>query len=206
MIAGVVLSLVLAQTVVMDRIAATIDREIITLSEVMQVIAIRLIPQTPGEPETDYRRRVLESLIAQALRYRDVQRFGGDDVSPDAVEARLRDVRARFESPQEFEEALRAAELTVEDVRSLVRRQLQVESYIQEGFAPLVFVSIEEVETYYQETWLPQRAQRGLPAQPLDQVSEEIRTVLRARRLQDEIEVWTQQLRGRANVDVFVYR
>jgi peptidyl-prolyl cis-trans isomerase SurA len=193
-----------AQAVIIDRIAATIDRDVITLSEVNQTIAARIIPRTSGETDPAYRRRVLDALIAQGLRYRDVVRFGAQDVSADAIESRLRDVQGRFDSPAQFEETIRAAELTIEDVRSLVKRQLQVEAYIEERFSPLIFVSLEEIETYYNDVWLMQRFERGLPPTPLAEVREEIRTLLKAERLQREIDVWTQQLRERANVDVFL--
>lgn len=206
MTASLLLAIVLAQTVTIDRIAATVDKDVIAVSQVRQVIAIRLIPRNEGEEGIDYRRRVLDSLIAQALRYRDVQRFGGSDVSPDAIEARLLELQRRFDSPAEFDEALVGAELTIDEVRALVKRQLQVEAYIQERFAPLVFISVEEIENYYRDTWLPGRTERGLPPQPLDSVSEEIRATLRAQRLAQEIDVWTAELRERANVDVFVYR
>jgi hypothetical protein len=206
MFLSMALSVVLAQTVVLDRIAATIDREVITVSAVDQAVMIRLIPRNAGEDETAYRRRVLDALVAQALRYRDVQRFGAEDVPPDFIEARLRDLEARFASPEEFATALVLAELTLEDVRALIKRQLQVESHVQERFSPIIFVSPEEIDTHYRTRWLPQRAERGLSAQPLDEVREEIRQLLRAERLQAQIDVWTQQLRERANVDVFVYR
>jgi peptidyl-prolyl cis-trans isomerase SurA len=193
-----------AHAVIIDRIAATIDRDVITLSEVNQTIAAQIIPRTAGETDPAYRRRVLDALIAQGLRYRDVVRFGAQDVSADAIESRLRDVQARFASPEQFEETIRTAELTLEDVRSLVKRQLQVEAYIDERFSPLIFVSLEEIETYYNDVWLIQRFERGLPPTPLAEVREEIRTLLKAERLQREIDVWTQQLRERANVDVFL--
>ncbi|HUF17310.1 MAG TPA: hypothetical protein VMS12_04605 [Thermoanaerobaculia bacterium] len=195
-----------AESAIVDRIAATIDREVITLSQIDQIVIVRLIAQRPDESEDDYRRRVLNALIAQTLRYRDVQRFGVEDVSPDAIESRLRVVISRFSSEDEFVAALRRAEQTLEDVRASIRRQLQVENYIDERFSPTIFVSLEEIETYYRDVWLAQRADRGLPPVPLAQVREEIRTLLRADRLRDQVEVWTSQLRASANVDIFAYR
>ena len=41
---------------------------------------------------------------------------------------------------------------------------------------------------------------------PLAEVREEIRTLLRSSRLEEEIEKWTAQLRARANVDVYAWR
>ena len=108
-----------------------------------------------------------------------------------------------FASPAEFTAAVERAELTLDEVRALVKRELQVEAYIQERFAPMIFVSNEDIEAMYKGTWSQQRRQRGLPIPPLTEVIEEIRTLIRSRQLQTEIDKWTAQLRARANVDVY---
>jgi len=167
---------------------------------------IRFFPRTSGQSEADYRRFILDSLIAQALRFRDVERFGAEDVSKDSIEARLLQIQKRFESPEEFNAALQRAQLTLDEVRALVKRQLQVEGYIQERFAPMIFVSTDEIEAYYRGTWSQQRRQRGLAVPLLAEVQDEIRTLLKSSRLQEEIDKWTTQLRSRANVDVYTWR
>jgi len=189
-----------------DRIAAVVDRQVLTVSEVDQMVAIRFFPRLANTSDDDYRRDVLEDLIAQALRYRDVERFGAADVPKDSIEARLREIQARFASPAEFDAAVQRAELTPDEVRALVTRQLQVEAYIQERFAPLIFISNEEIASYYSGTWSAQRRLRGLPIPPLNDVREEIRALLRSDRLQSEVERWTTQLRARANVDIYAWR
>jgi hypothetical protein len=185
--------------VTVDRIAAVVDQQVITVSEVSQMVTLRFFPRSD-------RREVLETLIAHALRFRDVERFGAQDIPADTIEARLSEIRSRFASPAQLEAALREAELTADEVRALIKRQLQVEAYIQERFAPTIFVANEEIETYYAGPWAEQRRERGLPLPPLDEVREEIRDALRASRLQEEIEQWTAQLRQRANVDVYAWR
>jgi phenylpropionate dioxygenase-like ring-hydroxylating dioxygenase large terminal subunit len=192
--------------VTIDRVAAVIDRQVITVSEVSQMVEMRFFPRTAGQNEDDYRRGVLENLIAQTLRYRDVERFGAQDIPKDTIEARLQDIRKRFASEAEFSAALARAELTLDEFRALVKRQLQVEAYIQERFAPLVFIPNEEIETYYRGRWSEQRRARGLAIPPLNDVRVEIRALLRSDRLQHEIEQWTSQLRLRANVDVYAWR
>jgi len=189
--------------VVVDRIAAIIDREVITVSELEQTIALRIIPSAPKEDEDTYRRRVLDTMIAQTLHFREVERFGAEDVSADSVESRVREASGRFSSEAEFESTVARLELTPEAVRTLIKRQLQVESYIEERFSPLIFVSIEEIELYYRNTWQPQRVARKLANIPLAEAREEIRSLLKAERLQREINGWTEQLRSRANVDFY---
>jgi peptidyl-prolyl cis-trans isomerase SurA len=195
-----------ARPAIIDRIAAVVENEVITLSEVEQFVTLGVIRRQAGEDDTEYRRRVLDAMIAQALRYRDVERFGAEDVPRDMVASRLNDIVARFPSEEAFTRALAETELTLEELHALLKRQLQVEAYIDERFAPLWFVSLEEIERYYTETWLQQRRDRGLPVVPLSVAREEIRTMLKAERVQAEIEEWTARLRASANVDVYVFR
>lgn len=194
-----------AAAVTVDRIAAVVDRQVLTVSEIAQLVEIRFFPRSAAS-EDDDRRDVLEALIAQALRYRDVERFGAQDISADTIEARILEIERRFASRSEFEAALTRAELTLDEVRALAKRQLQVEAYIQERFAPLVFVTNEEISDHYTGTWSVSRRARGLPVPPLAEVREEVRAAVRSSRLQTEIDRWTAQLRERANVDVYAWR
>lgn len=194
------------QAAIIDRVAAVIDQQVITVSEINQMIDLRFFPRKAGLSDDDYRRDVLDSLIAQALRFRDVERWGAPDISKDSIEARLLEIQKRFASPADFTAALAHAELTADEVRALIKRQLQVEGYIQERFAPAIFVSSDEIEAYYKGTWSQQRRARGLPIPPLREVTEDIRTLLRSDRLQQEVAAWTTQLRARANVDIYAWK
>lgn len=182
-----------------DRIAALVDRQVLTVSEVTQMEQIRFFP-------TSDRREILDDLIAQALRYRDVERFGAADVSKDAIEGRLLEIQKRFPSTDAFNAALQQGELSLDEVRALIKRELQVENYIQERFAPMIMLSSDEIEAYYKGPFAQQRRQRGLPLPPLADVQEDIRTTLKASRLQQEIDKWTNELRSHANVDIYTWR
>ncbi|MEA2325674.1 MAG: hypothetical protein QOE68_633 [Thermoanaerobaculia bacterium] len=195
-----------AYAVTVDRIAAVIDRQVLTVSEVNQMAEVRFFPRVAGRSEDDSRHDILEALIAQALRYRDVERFGAQDIPKDSIESRLVEIQHRFASAAELDAALARAELTPDELRALIRRQLQVEAYIQERFAPMVFVANEDIADYYNGPWRQQRVDRGLAVPPLNDVREEIRTLIRSRQLDQQIETWTTQLRARANVDVYAWR
>jgi hypothetical protein len=194
-----------ASAVTVDRIAAVVDRQVLTVSEITQMVEIRFFSRT-AQSDDDHRRDVLDALIAQALRYRDVERFGAQDIAADAIEARLLEIQRRFPSEADFLAAAAHAELTLDEIRALIKRQLQVEAYIQERFAPLVFVSNEDIDAYYRGPWSQQRRDRGLPVPPLETVRDEVRAAVRSSRLEEEIGKWTAQLRARANVDVYAWR
>jgi hypothetical protein len=194
-----------ASAVTVDRIAAIVDGQVLTVSEIAQMVEIRFYPRA-AQSEDDHRRNVLDGLIAQSLRYHDVERFGAQDISSDVIEARLLEIQHRFPTEAEFLAAAARAELTVDEIRALVKRQLQVEAYIQERFAPLVFISNEDIEAYYRGPWSQQRRERGLAIPSLESVRDEVRTAVRASRVEEEIGKWTTQLRARANVDVYAWR
>src|SRR5438270_618259 len=189
-----------------DRIAALVDRQVLTVSEISQMEQIRFFSRAARQSDDDYRREILDDLVAQALRYRDVERFGATDVSKDAIEARLVQIQKRFTSIDDFNAALQQAELTLDELRALIKRELQVENYIQERFAPMIVVTTDEIESYYKGAWTQQRRQRGLAVPPLADVQEDIRTTLKSSRLQQEVDKWTTELRSRANVDIYTWR
>ena len=203
---GISLLAILLLGATIDRIAALVDRQVLTVSEITQMEELRFFPRDSKQSEDDYRREILDDLIAQALRYRDVERFGAADVSNDAIEARLLQIRNRFAAPADLEAALQKAELTLDELRSLIKRELQVENYIQERFAPMIVVSTDDIEAFYRGTWSQERRQRGLSVPPLASVQEDIRTTLKSTRLQEEVDKWTAELRSRANVDVYTWR
>ena len=111
-----------AYAVTVDRIAAVIDQQVLTVSEVNQMAQVRFFPNVAGRSDDDYRHDILEALIAQALRYRDVERFGAQDIPKDSIEARLVEIRRRFASPAELDSALARAELTLDELRALIKR------------------------------------------------------------------------------------
>src|SRR5437870_13730210 len=90
-----VLSTLPASAVTVDRVAARIDQQVLTVSEINQMVQIRFFPT--NDPQ-----KILDSLIAQALRFRDVERFGAQDISKDSIETRLQEIQRRFASPAEF--------------------------------------------------------------------------------------------------------
>lgn len=190
---------------IVDRVAAVVDRQVVTVSEVNQMVELRFFPRSAGQSDDAYRRSVLDLLITQALRLRDVERFGAEEIPKPSIDARLREISGRF-SGEELSAALSRAELTADEIETLIKRQLQVEAYIQERFSPLVFVSNDEIDTYYRGPWSAERRKSGLAVPPLSDVRDEINKRLKSARLQEEVDKWTAELRARANVDIFAWK
>jgi len=189
-----------------DGIAATVDDRVVTISDLDRVVALELVARQEGETDEAYRTRMLQHLIVRILQRRDINRFSTIEVDPKKVDDAMDHLIKRHGSREEFESVLDSIGLTDQTVRYLLSAEIEVRTYIDERFAPLLFVPLEDIERYYEDTWSQQRRERGLDVPPLSEVRERLRDVLRAEQLAKEVDRWTRQLRSRSNVDVFVYK
>lgn len=187
-----------------DRIVAVVDEDPILASDLERVIALGLAVREPGEGQEAFRRRVLEGLIDQRLRAHEIDRFGLGRVDVELVDEHVAEIRSRFESEEAFRRRLAELELDLEGLRQLVARQLTVIEYVNERLAVRVFVTLDEINRYYEQVLVPQMRAQGTPVPPIEEVREDIRELLREQGLNQEIETWTEQLRRAADVVRFV--
>jgi peptidyl-prolyl cis-trans isomerase SurA len=189
-----------AERRLLDRIVALVDEDPILLSEVEQVVSLGLVAREPGEDEPALRRRVLDGLIEQRVRFHEIDRFAFADVPGDEIERQFAAQRAQFASDEEFRARLAAVGLDEEGLRQLLARQVIVLTYVEERLGTRVFVGLEDIRAYYETQLVPRLRAAGTPPPPLDEVRQEIRQVLREERLNAELERWTEELRREADV------
>lgn len=189
-----------------DGIAATIDDVVVTISDLDRIVELELVPRQQGETDEAYRKRMLQHVIERVLQRRDIRRFSTIQVDPETVDRQMERLVEHHGSRERFEEILDRLDMSEESVRTLLAAEAEVRTYIDERFAPLLFVPLEDIERYYEGPWSQQRRDEGLSVPPLAEVRESLRDALRSEQLSDEVDKWTRQLRSRANVDVFVYR
>ncbi len=194
-----------------DRIFAVVDEDPILTSDIDRVIALGLVPQEldeegqPLEEEEAYRRRALDAVIEQRLRFHAVEELGFEQISLTAVDQEIERLRAGFEDPEALDRRREEAGLTDQGLRQLLTRQLMVLTYIEERLGPRIFIRLEEIQAYYQDVLVPRLAStQGAEAPPMESVREQIREVLRQQRLNEEIVRWTEELRTQANVELYL--
>lgn len=187
-----------------DRVVAVVDEEAILLSDVEEVLGLGLVDPEPGSSDDETRARVLDGLIDHQLRYRAAERFGVGRVSVDRIEEQVEEIRAGFPDRNAFDRRLRELGLTETELRQLVARQLLVLRYVDERLGAQVFVALEDIRAYYEDSLVPELEAAGQPVPPLEEVREEIRAVIRQQRLLEEVDRWTAELRREADVQVFL--
>jgi hypothetical protein len=189
---------------IVDRIAATVNDTAIPESEVRKAILVSALSPSPGESPDAFRTRVLEALIDQHLEYQDASRFG--PAPPDAAQVeeafkKLLD-RLKQEGRNPEQEFARAG-MTEEDVKALLERQLVIQRYLKERFAPIAYADEEQARREYEEHYVPARQAAGLPVEPFEKVAEEMRLQASDRAFEEQVARWLKELRQKARIGIY---
>ena len=184
-----------------DRILAVVDNDPILDSEIRQVISLDLVEREPNEDDESYRRRVLDQMIDQKLRFHEVDRFGFAEVPIDSVEKEVDRIRGDLGGEEALQARLDEVGLTVQDLRQILARQVMVLIYVEERLGARVFVGLEDIQQYYEEVLVPDLRQKRQTVPPIQEVREPIRALLREQRMNEEFEQWTLDLRADADIE-----
>src|SRR5947199_4599102 len=191
------------KTALQDRVLAVVDEDPILASDVERVIRLRLEQPQPGETDERFRRRMLDDLIHERLRFHEVERFNFEQVPVDEIQKRVATIRARYPDEASFKKALKDVGLDEKGLRQLVARQLLVVTYVDEQLGANVFVEPDEINRYYRDVLTPEMRKRGQPPPLLDDVREDIRETLKQQKLTQEMTRWTRELRNKADIVVY---
>jgi parvulin-like peptidyl-prolyl isomerase len=192
-----------AKNVLKDRVLAVVDEDPILSSDLDRVIKLGLQQPNPGETDERFRRRVLDDLIEERLRFHEIDRFGFEQVPVAEIEENVAKIRARFPDEAAFKKALKEVGLDLQGLRQLVARQLLVLIYVDERLGARVFVSLDDIQKYHRTELAAEMQKQGQPLPPLDDVRDQIREVLKQRKLNQELATWTNELRAEADVVVY---
>lgn len=188
-----------------DRLAAVVEGQAVTLSELLWLIRYKRL-QIPQDTEKrqEFLLQNLNQLIDEKLIAWEAERTPGIRISEDDVDAQIGSYRRSFESPRLFEEQLRSMDMSLVDLRGLIRRQLGVMRFLSLRFEPFIIVLPDEIESYYSLELAPRFSQEGKPVPDLSLVEEQIRQILTTIRTNQEMDRWIQERRRKASVSVLL--
>ena len=172
---------------------AVVNGQPITLSEVLEAIALMPEVAPPPTPE-----ETLERLIDASLMEHEARRYLQEPPSAEESEATLRALVARFATPEDYRATLRRLGIAEDYLRKRIQRELIVDRYVDRRFRPLVQIAQREVEEYYRTVLLPD-LDAGSPA-TLGEVEGLIRNILEQRDLNRRISAWVDELKSGASI------
>jgi hypothetical protein len=174
-----------------DRMAAAVNDDVITESDVAHAVALSRLSKTAADAAPLYQ-DTLAGLINGRLLAQEARRTRFVDISEAEVNASLEELKKRFESEAAFSSFLREQDMTPREIRSMLADQLLVERFVEKKVALFVRVSRADAEQYFREHQDRFKGKRFPEAQKL------IMAELTDRKIGEQIDRAVAELRSKA--------
>ncbi len=184
--------------VVVDRVVARIENDIITLSDVQELAAYqRLAGREPA-----IQSELLREIIDQWIVANDAAAARFPAPAAKQVDAEFSALRNQVGPPEKFAARLRELGLSEQDVRRFVAKQILDDTYLDYKFRAVARVEPGAVERYYHDEFVPQLESRHQPVPALDDVRDSISTLLLERDITRRAQLWIDQTRAHLDIEI----
>jgi SurA-like N-terminal domain len=206
-----------------EAVLATVDEEPVPASEIDRFLALEgvALPSRPvvgaaaaggagrqvdteDSPQDALRRQVLELVIDERLRAREVDRLGFTELPHQDVEAEVAALRSRFPSKGAFEARLAEVGLSPAALRDRIAHRLLARLFAEERLDPRVRLDPDRMHAYYDEVLVPELRSRGEKAPPFEAARALIGRRMEADLVDRELERWTEELRSGAAIEFYL--
>ncbi|MFN7946478.1 MAG: hypothetical protein U0Z53_14100 [Blastocatellia bacterium] len=190
----------LVRAEITDRMLAIVNGQLITESDV--VWALALDPEVqPLDLGQENKRLMLERLIDQKLLDQEAEKTPQNEPTEDEITNYIKELVTKFRAEETFRERMQKVGLDQASLREIARHRLEILKYVEFRFRSFAFVKPEEVERYYNETWLPRIKASGGQARSLDDtLREEISHILEEQKANAELDHFFDEARANAQV------
>ena len=197
---------VLAPAQVVDRMVAVVNKHVILESELDQATRVEFLLQRKPIATLTAADRVamLDRLIERSLLDQQIMNPGMLDPTPQELAAKVKEVRAGIPAAgtdAQWKVLLSSYGLTQEDLEEQLTDQVRILRFIDLRFRGLVRVDTSAIETYYQQTFLPEVRRRNAPEPKLEEVSDKIEQILIEQRIDELLNNWLKTLRAQAHIE-----
>ncbi len=189
---------------VVDRVVASVGRQVVTLSDVVKEDRVACFLDGRALPPLDpaHVREVAGRLVDQLLIRREMEVGSIPLVSVENLEPRMQSIRAKYKDAGAYRAALARCELEEAVLSRSVGFQIELLDFIDLRVRPGLQVAAEEIEKYYNEEFAPEVRKRGESAPPLESVRERIVAILTEREVNQRLAVWIAELRAQRPIRI----
>ena len=186
--------------ILVDKIAATVNDEIITIYDVERAIAFFPIVRKEREAEEDFYARILDDLITYkiiALEYSDEFNLNEED-----FEAVQTQILQKIGSLEKLQAVLNGFAMSWSDFEGFIREKVLYEKVLREKFQMEITISFTEIEEFYNHDYLPTQRQLGLEPRTLVEMAPEIEKYLRKLLTEKQLSAWLSDLRSGYKIEI----
>jgi len=203
LIASILILQALSLAEVIDRIAVTVGRQVITESDVIGELRLSAF-YSQAEPQftSQSKRKAAERLVERTLIRNEME--AGQYALPKAPEAdaAVEALRKRYSTAAGFQEALAKYKITEYDVRHYLLEQVAVVLFVDARFGAPVQIAESDLRDYYLRQFLPawENEKKG-PAPSFDDVREDIAQIVRKQRADGLLDNWLKEAKDRVRIE-----
>lgn len=185
------------QAEIVDRIAAIVNDEVITLTDIEIVSAFNIEKKVNGNSEDFSLKKELDSLINQKL----VIQLEGESgiISREEIKNKLQKIKEDM-GLQEFENKLEYFGISEQDILDYLKEKITFQKIIERRFTQREVVSLKEIEDYYNNVYKPSMEKKEETPKPLVEMLDEIESILQKKKSEDKIKEWLKNLRQHSDV------
>ncbi len=188
-----------ANTILIDKIAAVVDKEIITMTDIDKAIQFYPLFRTGGESEESFFLHVLEELItykAVYLEYRDDFNLLEQDY--DEVQT---PIIGKLGSLDKLMALLKRFDMEWQDFKNFIKEKVMYEKVLKEKFQIRVDIDFQEIETFYNKEYLPLQKSLDLQPKTLIEMAPFIEKHLGKIRINQKLSEWIKEIRSSYKIE-----
>lgn len=188
------------ETILVDKIAALVNDEIITVSDIEKAILFYPVLRTKEESEENFYFKVLQDLINTKALYLEYQ----DEFTPsdDDVEQVQAPIIQKAGSLQNLRQWLKNFNMEWSDFQNFIRPKIIYEKVIREKFPMKIAIQFNEIEDFYANEYLPLQRQLNLEPRSLIEMAPIIEKQLRKSRTEEKLSGWLRDLCSSYKIEI----
>jgi len=179
-----------APAIVADRILAVVNREVIALSDVQKHREV-FMEKRNSDDET-----ALNDLIDQKLLVAEAKKLEVPPPTDEDIAAAYKKLRLRFGRPETFGLLKTRLSLGDDEIVQQIKQELLIRQLVQQRINYFVFVTPEEIESYYQEH------QEEFKKQTSEEARKTIQDIRASEKAQQKLKEYIVRLRARADIRI----
>jgi hypothetical protein len=188
-----------ADTILIDKIAAVVDEEIITLTDIDKAIQFFPLSQAGSKTDEAFYIRVLEELINYKmvyLEYKDEFHL----VEQDYEEVQAPVIR-KLGSLDKLMKLLKKFDMDWADFKDFIKEKVVYEKVLQEKFLGEIKIDFREIENFYNKKYVPQQQRLTLIPKTLIEMTLSIEKQLKKAHIKEQFSTWLKEMKSSFKIE-----
>ncbi len=180
--------------IVVDKIAAVVNAEIITVSDIDKSLLLYSPVGNSVSDEGDLYLKELNKLINYKvvfLEYKDQFELTEED-----FENVQRSIIERYGSMDDTKRILEKFDMDLKDFRLFLTEKILYEKVIEDKFKIGVVIEFSDIEGFYKNDYLPSRKKLGIEPKSIIDMTPVIENFLRGKKVRKELSQWLEGIKA----------